>query len=84
MKIREYIIQHMESLLKYLGTAFLPLSGVLLTLWGFLEYEWMQPCWAIVALIAAPICFIIGILCFYAAFRLVRARERREQNPVIF
>ena len=79
-ELSQYIINHMESALKYLGTVLIPLSGGLFFLWGYLQYEWLIPCLAKIVLAFAFIFFFVGIGCFIKTIMLARKREYEEKQ----
>ena len=58
------IIKPVAKFTMYLGVALLPLSGVLLNLWGFLQFSWNQHDGAIIAAVFAGFFFLLGIISF--------------------
>lgn len=79
-ELLQYIINHMERILTYLGAGLLPLSGGLFLLWGYLQYEWFMSCLAKVVLVFAFISLVAAIGCFTKAIMLARKREDFEKR----
>ncbi len=76
-----YIMHHMVSVLKYLATALVALSGVLLTLGFFCAFQWNQSQFFPSLIISAMALFLIGLTLFIICIIMAKRQEDIENAP---